>query len=96
MRFSTLVATDYTFVAATLRGSNGVALSSSKGSSINVIFIRNDSASDRVFRICGGAPFPVPAGESVSYDIGANKRDKTTALVEMDSATFTNITIFGD
>lgn len=96
MKFSTLLTSDYSWTAATLYDSAGTAIAAQNSHSISVLYIINASASDRVFRVNKGAPFLVKAGNTFTYDVAANKATKGQLKVEMDSATFTDITIFGE
>lgn len=97
MKFSTIDTDSITWSTAALfdRGGNAVPANNSMGMSALVII--NDSASDRIFRINGGAPFLVRDGEVFTYGLKANENSKGGPLkIEMDSGTFTSITIYGE
>lgn len=97
MKFSTIDTDNITWSTAALFDRGGVAIPANNSMGLSALVIVNDSASDRIFRINGGAPFLVRDGELFTYGMKANETSKGGPLkIEMDNATFTSITIYGE
>ncbi len=97
MRFSTIDADNISWTTAALYDNDGEAIPTANRIGIRILVIINDSATDRIFRINGGAPFLVRDGNEFSYGLLRNGTAVPLPLkIEMDSGTFTGITIYGD
>lgn len=92
MKLSSLDTDSYSWTEIPLYGRDGNAITTSdQRHSVSLLTIQNQSGSDRVFRINGGAPFYIKTLQTRQLDLKANGCNTGGLKVEVDTATLTSL-----